>query len=58
MIRPTLERAPHFVGIAGAIVNASNASLVATDVIEHCLDDVRLNSKLSHSRCASPAKIV
>jgi hypothetical protein len=58
MIRPTLERTPHFVGVFGAVVNTSNAAFVAADVIKHCFDDVGLYAKLCHSRCASPSEIM
>ena len=40
MIRPTLQRLSHFSGVASPIINSSNASLVATDMIEDSLDDV------------------
>ena len=32
-----------------AIINTGDAALVAANMIEHCLDDVRLYAKLGHS---------
>jgi hypothetical protein len=55
MIRPTLERAPHFVGVFGAIVNASYTTFMPALVIEHCLDYVWLHTNLGHvGRSTSP----
>ena len=42
MLAPKLERGPLFCGVARSVIDASDASLVAADVVEHCLDDVRL----------------
>src|SRR5437899_1389934 len=58
MIRPTLQRFAHLSGIARAIVDARNASAVATHMVEHRLDDVRLHAKLGHASCASAPEIM
>jgi hypothetical protein len=48
MIRPTLERAPHFVGVFGAIINSRDRSFVSRLVIKDRFYVVGLDAKLSH----------
>ena len=44
--------------IGCSVVNASHAGLVATHMIEHRLDDVRLHAKFSHTGGRRAAQIV
>jgi hypothetical protein len=46
---PKIERRFLFCRIARSVVDASDASLVAADVVEHSLDDVRLHAKFGHA---------
>ena len=45
VLTPKLERGPLFCGVARSVVDASDASLVTADVVEHSLDDVGLHAK-------------
>ena len=58
VIRPLLQRAPHFVGVFGAIIDTSDPTFMSADVIEHCLDDVGLYAKLGHLRCSGAPKVM
>jgi len=58
MIGPKLQCSAHFTLITRAIINSSHTSLVTTHMIKHSFDYVRLHTKLSHSSCSGPAKIM
>ena len=58
MIRPFRQSVVHFAFVSCAIIDASNASLVTTDVIKDSLDDVRLYAKLGHLRCSGAPKVM
>jgi hypothetical protein len=58
VIGPALERRAHFIGVSGAIVSACYASLVSTNVIENCLDNMRKHTPLSHTSGSGPTKVM
>src|SRR5262249_5299210 len=58
VIRPLLQSLAYSVRHLRSVVHASNASLVAGDVIEGHFYNMRKHAKLSHLCCASAAKIV
>jgi hypothetical protein len=58
VIRPTLERGTHFIGVLRAVVRSRYASLVSTNVIENCLDNMRKHTPLSHTSGSGPAKVM
>src|SRR5262249_41307419 len=57
-ICPALERGAHVSFITCAVIDTSNAALVAGHMIKHCLDDVGLHAKFGHAGGASAAQIV
>src|SRR5262249_24388337 len=58
VLAPKLERGPLFCGVARSVVDASDASLVAADVIEHGFDDVWLHAKFGHASSDSASYIM
>jgi hypothetical protein len=44
VIRPTLQRGAHFVGVLGALINTSNAAAMSTVVVQDRLDMVGLHA--------------
>src|SRR5262245_56787224 len=58
LIRPKLQVLTHVIFISGSIVYASYSSLVAADVIEDRLNDMRQHTKLCHHRRRSSAEVV
>ena len=49
VLAPQLERRPLLRRVARSIVDAGDAGLVAADVVQHRLDDVRLHAELCHA---------
>ena len=50
MIRPGLQSHPLFSSVSGAIVDTGDFSPgPAADMVNHCLDDVRLDAQFVHA---------
>src|SRR6266536_6219131 len=58
MIGPSVERDALLPVVGAAIINARHTCLVATDVVQYGLDNMRLYSDLGHVGCGRSAKIV
>src|SRR5262252_38861 len=58
MIAPLLQRAAHFIRIAGAIINSSHTSFASRLMIEHSLDHMRQHTDLAHASRQTSSKIV
>ncbi len=58
MLRPSIKDLALLFLIGGAVINSCNSSLVAADVIQHGLDNMRLYAKIGHPCGASQTQIV
>ena len=58
MVRPQHQRSADLALIGTAVVDTGDAGLVPRDVVEHRLDDVRLNAEVGHPRRNGPAQIM
>ena len=56
--RPTLQCVAHFAGISSPVVDACDATLVPTDVVQNGLHNVRGNAKFGHASRAGAAEVV
>jgi hypothetical protein len=58
VIGPNSQSVFYFAGVGAAIVDASNTGLVATDMVQHSFDDVRLHANVGHASCCCSAQIM
>jgi hypothetical protein len=58
LVSPALQRSPHFLCIAGSIINPSNPCTMPADVIEDGFDYVRQHPKFGHLRCGCAPEVV
>jgi len=58
VIRPLLQRSPHFRFVFRTLINTSNARTMATVVVENGFDVVGLHAKLTELGCASATEVV
>jgi hypothetical protein len=58
VVGPTLERIAHLAFISRAVIDASDACLMARDMVQRDFHDMGQHTKLSHLRCSSPPQIM
>src|SRR5215472_3460458 len=58
VIRPTLERSAHLVGVFGSLVYTSHPRAMSAVVVQDRLDVVRLHAEFAKLRCTTAPKVV
>src|SRR5215468_2382305 len=58
VIRPTLERSAHLVGVFGQLVHACHTRAMSAVVVEDCFNVVGLHAQFAELGCACSAEVV
>src|SRR5690349_19800262 len=58
MLSPEVQRLAFLLVVSCAVIDTGDAGLVAGDVIEHSLDNVRLYAQLGHARGDGASQVV